>query len=667
MHARFLGGLAMLVVSFSGAGAPAQPAGDATLAEAERQFDAFQFEDAIARLDPLIERLDRPDRPGADRTEALARSLELRGRAAFNLGRAQAARADFVRLLEIDASAQLPADASPRLIELFDAVRAETVGTLFVTMDPPGRLVVGGREVILETFNTTLDVVAGAHTVVASLADHRDQQLDVVIEAGQGYALEIRLERVFGSVIVATNPPGARVFVDGEHAGDTVPGLAPRGPSVPVLVTDLVPGQHRLRLERPCSAPRTLPFNIPDPPVDANLGVIELEPAMATVDVAGPSSGAAVYVDGLLRGRAPVRLDDVCAGEREIEVRMLLPTPTPSGRNTGSLPQIEAALRDARRVLVMAPRAADLATLAAEEALVSTVADDSRTVAERRAAGERLTDALDAQGVMWVTPAVGVAGDEVTLSVLARGSGAPERLGLRLNDLGSLAVALRMLGPRAPAVVHPSLGVSLVDVADIEGAVVVRAPPGDAAEAADLSVGDIVVGVNGATVTSAGDVARRLAEQPVGAELRLDVRREGQARSVDARVSETVDLIPLVDASRLSNLLLPDLEDAVAAAATALQESATRLNLAVAHIRLENWDRALRELDRLELPEGPGVSAGTVSYLSALCLLATGQLSAAESALRRAAAAEQSVLFPGGPSVSVLARQRLRDLVDRRR
>ena len=692
MHARFPAGLVMLVVALSGVAAAAQPAGDAALAEAERQFEGFQFAAAIALLDPLIDRLDRP---GSDRPEILARSLELRGRGAFNLGRAQAARADFVRLLEIDASAQLPADASPRLIELFDAVRAEMVGTLFVTMDPPGRLVVGGREFVLETFNATLDVLAGAHTVVASLADHRDQQIDVVIAPGRGYALDVRLERVFGSVIVATSPPGARVSVDGVYAGETVPGLAPRGPSVPVLVTELRPGQHRLRLERLCSAPQTLPFNIPDPPVDADLGVIELEPAVATADIVAPSPGATVYLDGLLRGRAPVRLNDVCAGEREIEVRtqggrfvdrrlwragdaatlrvayrwafMLLPAGTSSGRDEGTLSRIEAALQDAQRVLVMTPRPAELAAVAGTDELISVVTDETRGVAERRAAGERLADALDAQGVLWATPTAGGTGDQFTLSVLARGSGVPDRLGLRLTDLGSLAVALGMLGPRAPAVTRPSLGVSLVDVADVVGAAIVRAPADSPAEGADLAMGDIVVGVNGAAVTSAGDVTRQLAGQQVGAELRLRVRRQGQNRTVTARVSETPDLIPLADGSRLANLLLPDLEYAVEAGATPLSESAARLNLAVAHIRLENWDRALSELDRVELPDGPGVSAGTVSYLSALCLLATGQLSAAEAALRHAVGAEESVLFAGGPRVSALAGDRLRDLIDGRR
>ena len=328
---------------------------------------------------------------------------------------------------------------------------------------------------------------------------------------------------------------------------------------------------------------------------------------------------------------------------------MLLPSGPPSGRDERTPSQIEAALQDARRVLVMNPRPADLAAVPDGEELISVVTDEARRVAERRTAGERLADALDAQGLLWATPAPGgTVDDDFMLSVLARGSGLPDRLDLRLTDLGSLAVALGMLGPRAPAVARPSLGVSLVDVADVERAAVVRVP----AEGADLSVGDVVVGVNGTAVTSAVDVARALPAQQPDAELRLDVRREGRNRRVTAAVSETLDLIPLADASRLSNLLLPGLEDALETAATPLSESAARLNLAVAHIRLENRDRALGALGRVALPDGPGASAGTVSYLTALCLLATGQLSAAEGTLREAVAAEESVLFAGGPRVS---------------
>ena len=691
MHGRLVVAAVLAAFVLSGASASAQLAPEVELAEAERLFDAFDFEAAIEVLNPLIDQLAAT----ADgNTDLLARCYGLRGRAAFNLGRVQASESDFVSLLQIDASVRLPDDESPRMVDFFDLIRSSTVGTLFVTMDPPGRLVVDGREFFMDSFNAVLAVAAGTRTILASLPGHRNQEQVVTIEPGQNYSLDIGLERVAGSLTFATDPAGARVSVDGEFVGETQPDIAPGGPSVPLLVLDLAPGQHQLQIERPCSAPQFVPFNIPDPPVDADIGVIRLEPAVAAATIDTTVDGAMVYVDGTRRTRAPVRLDDICAGERVIEVRTrrqrfvdrrewrsgdsvtlsvdlrwafaLLPGVSESATARQLLSRMEAALRDSQRVLLMSPTGSESDVIAANGASISVVTDELRGVAERRAAGERLADALNVQGVAWVRPSGGSSG-ALSLFLLARGSGVPDRLVVDLTDLGSRAAGARALSVTAPDPTRPSLGVSFVDVGDVEGAAVVRVTTGGDDRTTGFAPGDVVVGIDGAPVTSAADVARVLDRRGVGVDLRVEVRNTMGNRIVTVRVAELPYLVPLSGTTRLTNLLLPDMEAAVAAAATPIAESAARLNLAVAHIRLRNWDRALRELGQVALPAGGGVSAGTVSYLTALCLLETGQLVAAEAALRRAAAAGESVLFVGGPRVSVLARQRLAQLSDLQR
>lgn len=682
--------LAALVLS--DAPASAQPTLDGELAEAERLFDAFQFEAAIEALDPLIDGLARAAAADAG---LLARCYELRGRAAFNLGQMQTAESDFASLLQIDASVRLPEDESPRMVDFFDLMRSRTVGTLFVMMDPPGRLVIDGREILLDSLSAVLDVAAGRRTIVASLPGYREQEQVLTIEAGQSYNLDIRLERVSGSLAFATDPPGARVSVDGEFVGETKPDVASGGPSVPLLVLDLSPGQHQLQIERPCSAPQFVPFNIPDPPVDADIGVIRLEPAVATVAIHTSVNGAMVYVDGTRRTPAPVQLDDICAGDRVIEVRtrrqrfidrrewqpndsvtlnadfrwafVLLPSVSATATDRQVLSSMEAALRESQRVLVMNPTGSDLEVIAANGALISVVTDDLRGIAERRAAGERLTDALNAQGVAWVRPATSGTSGAFSLSLLGRGSGVPDNLLVDLTDLSSRAAAVRALSGTAPEPTRPSLGASLVDVEDVEGAAVVRTTSTGDDRTAGLGPGDVVVGIGGMPVTSVADVTRVLSQRGVGVDLRFDVRRGGRNRSVSVRVAETPYLVSPLGSARLFNLLLPDMAAAVSAATTPIAASAARLNLAVAHMRLQNWERALRELGQVALPAGGGVSAGTVSYLTALCLLETSQMVAAESALRRAAAAGESVLFVGGPRVSALARQRLEELTDLRR
>jgi predicted negative regulator of RcsB-dependent stress response len=87
--------------------------------------------------------------------------------------------------------------------------------------------------------------------------------------------------------------------------------------------------------------------------------------------------------------------------------------------------------------------------------------------------------------------------------------------------------------------------------------------------------------------------------------------------------------------------------------------SAVRLSLAVVLMKVEAWSDALAELQKLRLPEGPGVSAGTVHYLTGLCHEALGQRSQAQQAWQLASSSEAS-LTEDGPPVAPLAQAKLR-------
>jgi hypothetical protein len=84
------------------------------------------------------------------------------------------------------------------------------------------------------------------------------------------------------------------------------------------------------------------------------------------------------------------------------------------------------------------------------------------------------------------------------------------------------------------------------------------------------------------------------------------------------------------------------------------------LNLAVVHMRLGNWDDALQTLAGVKLPDGSGVSAGTVHYFSGLCLDALGRTADARAAFTRAAAATEARVSQDGPLVAPLAQRKLK-------
>jgi hypothetical protein len=195
----------------------------------------------------------------------------------------------------------------------------------------------------------------------------------------------------------------------------------------------------------------------------------------------------------------------------------------------------------------------------------------------------------------------------------------------------------------------------------VPGAAVIRAPAVGAGARAGLAPGDLVVAAGGQPVASVAELNARIAAAKANENLALDVRgRDGAARTVTVTVSELPGTIPMRDRTLLYNKVLIEMQDAVRTAKTPIPQGAARLNLAIVHMRLQNWDDARLELEQVKLPDGPGVSAGTVAYLLGLTYEALGRTADAETAFTRAAAAPESTLSDEGPLVRSLAQQKLK-------
>ena len=70
------------------------------------------------------------------------------------------------------------------------------------------------------------------------------------------------------------------------------------------------------------------------------------------------------------------------------------------------------------------------------------------------------------------------------------------------------------------------------------GALVSAVEPGSAAARAGVEAGDVVVGVNGATIEQPADLVRAIGETRPGTEIALKVWRQGKVRELSARVGE---------------------------------------------------------------------------------------------------------------------------------
>ena len=116
---------------------------------------------------------------------------------------------------------------------------ASATGTLVIATNPPGaQATVDGQ--LRGTTPLTLVLPVGPHTVVLR-AGNADRSIPVTISAGAEVSQYIELPQAastLGQLQVRTEPPGAKVTIDGVAAGTS-----------PMMVLDLAPGDHAVTLE----------------------------------------------------------------------------------------------------------------------------------------------------------------------------------------------------------------------------------------------------------------------------------------------------------------------------------------------------------------------------------------------------------------------------------
>lgn len=712
---------ALVAIEVGAAGAPQQPVpatgGEAALVEARRLFDALDYEHAVAVLDMVIVQLQSRIAQEPSVKATLVSAYEMRARARFGLGNQDGARADFKLLLALAPGHALPDQVSPRVVAVFDEVKNATVGRVHLTITP--------ADAELELDGTPLAVAAGAiplatgsHTLVAKKPGYRRGTQEFLVAANATVEVPLGLERVSATISIVTVPAAVEVLVDGVSRGTTTAGpLAPEyadwparlsvpssSISRPMILDDVPTGSHLVEFRRDCHVRAERRVDVKEP-ADYRLDPVKLDPAVARVRVDSKLEGAVVFLDDKPRGAVPLLMEDVCEGPHTVEIR------TPQGRfvrridahtgdqvslegaikpafailSTSGLPEglrggpdlrlaVEKALDVARAATFFAPAGDKVAqALQAERLSPGWLAFDRerRSIGEvapkftssaRRDISARLARALDVQGLAEVTVPPGGDPNQILVTLLAAGSGEPDVLELRLDKPESLARALSQL-ERMPPLLRPSVGLHAVDVLDVAGAVVVSNEPNSAAARAGLAPGDVIVRANGKPVGDAVQLAALLGELNANDHLTAEARdRTGVAKRADLTVTTVPRAVWMGDQTLVFNKLILELRFRLASSAGPVDESVGRLNLGVSLMRVGNWSDALAELDRVRLPDGPGVSNGTVQYLTGLCYEALGRLPEAEKAWRAAAAVPESMLTEDGPLVKDLADRKLKDL-----
>jgi tetratricopeptide (TPR) repeat protein len=679
-------------VPASAAAAPQVPAAtpELLLDQGKRLFEAFQYDQAVPLFDRLIAVLGAGGQ--VQRPDLLLQAYELRGRSRFALNDQAGAEQDFSALLAINPAFTLPEGVSPKVVEVFNNVRKLTIGQVVLSLVPAGDVQIDGRTVSLHAGPQTLDLTAGEHTVTAARPGHRPISQKFAVTAGESAPLALVLERVTSTLAVTSVPGDVEVILDGKSRGRTSAGSGEA--SEPLMLADLPNGTHRLILRKSCyrDLEHTVEITTPD---DLKTEPLRLVATVANVKVEPDDPAAVVFVDGARRGTGAIDIANLCEGPHVIEVRgargrfvdrrdwrtgdnvtlraelrsafPVVSTPgVPSVALDRLRTSIERALGSARGVLVYFPTDAELQNAVRGEDLPPDwLAPDQAGPASkprmstdiRRDIGRKLAARFEAQGVA----AVAATSDPnvVTLAILAAGSGEPDVIAVNLQDPASRTRAADFLGAAFPPVLRPALDASVIDVAGVSGAVVVRVGP--AGTKAGLAMGDVIVSADGAPVASVAALRKIIAAAGTRASsMTLTAKAGTSDKTIAGAVSLAPETWPPRESSLPYNRALIDLQHALKMPGSGAESTATLLNLAVVQMRLGNWEEALQALGNVKLPEGSGVSAGTVHYFVGLCQEALGRTAEARAAFTRAAASAEARLSQEGPLVAPLAQRKLR-------
>lgn len=200
--------------------------------------------------------------------------------------------------------------ASPeRPFRVRAAEKKAKVSRAAIHSDPPGaELAIDGQSVGSTPF--LCDLPPGEHTVVLSKAGYRTAQATVQLPEGRDVELRYPLAKTAEPAVLAvlSDPPGARVFLDGNERGKTP------------LIEQAPTGTHELRLELPGyqTIAREMHFVANrNAEVSVTLQKLPPEPVIA---VSSEPPGAILSIDGTDLGRTPV-LSVLGPGEHELVLR----------------------------------------------------------------------------------------------------------------------------------------------------------------------------------------------------------------------------------------------------------------------------------------------------------------------------------------------------------
>jgi len=529
-----------------------------------------------------------------------------------------------------------PVSIAPKATETLEVTLTRTSASAFLVTEPPGvEIWMDGALAVTTAGTLAPDFAAavrekgldparasarteigglslGSHAIELRKKCHELVRKTVDFSEARDYDLEpVKMEESLASLSLRSEPPGAKIYLDGEAAGVT-----------PKDLEGVCSGKHRVEVKHASGKflqdvvlerNESLTLDCPIRPSLAFLGVV--------AESAGGERVAAEVQETLVRNLAKITSLNFVPAPRETVDRIL------------------EADRLARKGLLPGS---------------GTDPDLIRKLTEKMAA------ALEVQGFLLAVLPEERLQRTAALHLLAAGNTVTDRFDVAFNEAASYVRFLSVVDQRA-ALYHPWTGIITVDTLLHEGVPVLRVAAASPGAEAGLQPGEVIDAADGHPIKQTAELLALVEAKKPKDKIALHVKGAGAARAVEVVLGQTPQEIPLNDPALLYNKVMMDLRQQVEGYPGTEAAAFARLNLAVCAMHFGDFAAAHEHLlkARTELPQRPGISQGTALYYLGLALERLGYKKEAGEAYRAAAAAKDATLFDNdGPAVAPLAARR---------
>jgi tetratricopeptide (TPR) repeat protein len=421
-----------------------------------------------------------------------------------------------------------------------------------------------------------------------------------------------KLEESMGSLQLRSEPPGARIFLDGEAMGVT-----------PKELDRICSGRHRIEVKH------TSGKFIQDIVLEKGDSVAldcPIRPSLAFLGVVAEGSGGERFVaeaeEKILQNLAKIATLNFIPAPKETVDRIL---------------ETERLTR---------------------KSLIPSAGTDPDSI---RKVTEKLATALEVQGFMIAALPEEKLQRSASLHILAAGNTVSDRWTVNFTESGSYLRFISAMDRKA-TVYRPWTGLITVDTLLHEGIPVLRVVPGSPAASMGVQPGDILEAADGKPLKQTADLLALVEQKKPKDRLSLRLRGASGAKAVDLALAQTPQEIPLNDPALLYNKVMMDLRQQVEGYPGTEGAAFARLNLALCAMHFNDFAAAHEHLlkARDELPQRSGISQGTALYYLGVAFERLGYKKEAVDAYRAAASAKDATLFNNdGPAVQSLASRRL--------